>query len=106
MFKFSLSGSRCFRVSALNQQAREQAANADAQAMAATEETSIQRGSVKTLPYPGDPLTPFEPATKDAKRLDPEKVALPRIPVQPLGWQAAGQILSRMRVFSRFCIGK
>ena len=32
----------------------------------------IQRGSIKTLPYAGDPLTPFEPATEDAKRLDPE----------------------------------
>lgn len=60
-------------------------------------ETSVQRGSIKTLPYPGDPLTPFEPATKDARRLDPESVALPRIPVQPLGWRAAREILARMR---------
>lgn len=56
----------------------------------------IQRGSIKTLPYPGDPLTPFKPATKDAERLDPRTVGLPTIPVQPIGWQAAHQILSRM----------
>jgi len=56
----------------------------------------IQRGSIKTLPYAGDPLTPGTPATKDAKRLDPATVALPRIPVQPIGWSAAHEILSRM----------
>jgi N-acetylated-alpha-linked acidic dipeptidase len=60
-------------------------------------ESYIQRGSIKTLAYPGDPLTPFEPATETAERLDPERVALPRIPVQPLGWKAAAEILSRMR---------
>ncbi len=57
----------------------------------------IQRGSLKTLPYPGDPLTPFHPAERDAERLDPADVALPRIPVQPIGWGAAQEILSRMR---------
>jgi len=58
--------------------------------------TSIQRGSILTLPYTGDPLTPFEPATRDAERLDPKDVALPKIPVQPVGWQAAQEVLSRM----------
>lgn len=58
--------------------------------------TSIQRGSVLTLPYPGDPLTPFEPATREAERRPPEKVAFHSIPVQPLGWDAASEILSRM----------
>lgn len=58
--------------------------------------TSIQRGSILTLPYTGDPLTPFVPATRDAERLDPAEVALPEIPVQPVGWQAAEEILSRM----------
>ncbi|MDJ0520666.1 MAG: M28 family peptidase [Planctomycetota bacterium] len=58
---------------------------------------SIQRGSIKTLPYPGDPLTPFVEATKDAKRLDPATLALPKIPVQPIGWTAAREILARMR---------
>ncbi len=57
----------------------------------------IQRGSLLALDYPGDPLTPGAPATKDAPRLAPGSVALPTIPVQPLGWGAAQEILSRMR---------
>lgn len=57
----------------------------------------IQRGSVLTLDQPGDPLTPFIPATKDAMRLEPATVDLPRIPVQPIGYAAATQILMRMR---------
>ncbi|HZW10723.1 MAG TPA: M28 family peptidase, partial [Phycisphaerales bacterium] len=56
----------------------------------------IQRGSIVTLPYQGDPLTPFVEATEDAERLDVDEVALPRIPVQPIGWGAARQILVRM----------
>lgn len=56
----------------------------------------IERGSINTLGYPGDPLTPGVEATKDAKRLDAGAVELPRIPVQPVGWQAAGEILKRM----------
>lgn len=56
----------------------------------------IQRGSIVTLPYSGDPLTPFIEATEDAPRLDPEEVALPKIPVQPIGWGAAKQIIVRM----------
>lgn len=59
-------------------------------------ETHIQRGSIKTLPYYGDPLTPFIEATEDAERLDPAEVGLPTIPVQPVPWKAAEQILSRM----------
>jgi N-acetylated-alpha-linked acidic dipeptidase len=58
--------------------------------------SEIQRGSLLTLPYPGDPLTPFVPAVRDAKRLDPAALALPRIPVQPIGGAAASEILSRM----------
>ncbi|MDX1631515.1 MAG: M28 family peptidase, partial [Thermoanaerobaculia bacterium] len=57
---------------------------------------SIQRGSVATLPYPGDPLTPGEPATSEAARRSPDRVPLPEIPAQPLGWDAAREILSRM----------
>lgn len=57
----------------------------------------IQRGSLKTLPWSGDPLTPGVEATKDAARLDPQNIALPRIPVQPVGWQAAAQIMAPMK---------
>ncbi|MEM9380323.1 MAG: M28 family peptidase [Planctomycetota bacterium] len=57
----------------------------------------IQRGSLKTLPWSGDPLTPGAEATAEAERLEPDEVALPRIPVQPVGWQAATQIMGPMR---------
>lgn len=57
---------------------------------------SIQRGSITTLNYPGDPLTPFIAAVEDAPRLDPDQVDLPHIPVQPMGWRSAHEILSRM----------
>ena len=60
-------------------------------------ETCIQRGSVLTLPYKGDPLTPFVPALKDAKRLAIEDAGLPRIPVQPIGYAAAQRIMAGMR---------
>lgn len=59
-------------------------------------ETYIQRGSILTLDYPGDPLTPFVEATPEAERLDPSGVALPEIPVQPIGWGAAWEIVRRM----------
>ena len=63
---------------------------------------TIQRGSVLTLPWTGDPLTPFEPALPvtgergHVTRLDPDDVAMPTIPVLPLGYLAAEEILSRM----------
>jgi N-acetylated-alpha-linked acidic dipeptidase len=62
----------------------------------------IQRGSVLTLPWTGDPLTPFEPALPvdgpvQVERLDPDEVGLHTIPVLPLGYNAASEILSRMR---------
>ena len=60
-------------------------------------ETCIQRGSIVTLPYKGDPLTPFEPARGDVSRLDPEEVALPEIPVQPIGYAAASRIMAAMK---------
>ena len=69
--------------------------------------STIQRGALLTLPYPGDPLTPFVPATvppaadgalpEGAGRLDPAAVAFPTLPVQPVGWAGAREILSRMQ---------
>jgi len=61
----------------------------------------IQRGSVLTLPWTGDPLTPFEPALPidgdvQVERLDPDEVGLHTIPVLPLGYNAASEIISRM----------
>jgi N-acetylated-alpha-linked acidic dipeptidase len=60
-------------------------------------ETCIQRGSLLTLPQPGDPLTPGVEATESAPRLDPAEIALPKIPVQPIGYAAAERIIARMR---------
>ena len=60
-------------------------------------DTAIQRGSLNTLNYPGDPLTPGIAATERAARLNPEDIALPRIPVQPIGYGAAGEIMRRMK---------
>lgn len=63
--------------------------------------TTIQRGSVLTLDWTGDPLTPFEPALPlddpaTPHRLDPSQVGLHTIPVLPLGYGPASEILSRM----------
>ncbi len=58
--------------------------------------SSIQRGSILTLPWPGDALTPFVAATKDAERLDPATLPLPKILVQPVSFRVAQEILSRM----------
>jgi N-acetylated-alpha-linked acidic dipeptidase len=59
-------------------------------------DTCIQRGSIVTLDQPGDPLTPGIPATEHAQRLDPDTIDLPRIPVQPIGYRAAQQIVMQM----------
>jgi len=59
--------------------------------------TYIQRGSILTLPYPGDPLTPGTESTKNAARLNPDDLPLPAIPVQPIGYGAATKIMGRMR---------
>lgn len=60
-------------------------------------DTCIQRGSVLSLGYPGDPLTPGFEATIDAPRLEPADVALPRILVQPIGYAAAAELFLNMR---------
>jgi len=63
--------------------------------------STVQRGSLLTLNYPGDPLTPFEPAlpvgSGGTLRLDPQEVAFPKIPVAPLPYGSAVEILKRMR---------
>ncbi|MFC3414663.1 M28 family peptidase [Algoriphagus hitonicola] len=65
-------------------------------------ETTIQRGSMLTLDWTGDPLTPYEPALpldgdEQVERLDPKDVAFHKIPVTPIGYGAAEEILSRMQ---------
>ena len=66
------------------------------------DESAIQRGSLITLNYYGDPLTPFEPALpldhpKTPERLPIDQVDLPGIPVAPIGSAAAAEILTMMR---------
>jgi N-acetylated-alpha-linked acidic dipeptidase len=62
--------------------------------------SSIQRGSLLTLDYTGDPLTPFVPALPldeaEVERLNPTDVPFHMIPVLPIGYDAAKEILSRM----------
>jgi N-acetylated-alpha-linked acidic dipeptidase len=65
-------------------------------------ETAVQRGSLLTLDYFGDPLTPFEPALPldgdtVVQRMDPSEVGLHTIPVAPIGYGAAREIISRMQ---------
>ncbi|MFP5285650.1 MAG: M28 family metallopeptidase, partial [Thermoanaerobaculia bacterium] len=58
-------------------------------------EHGVQRGSVADMPiHPGDPLTPFVGATKDAKRLKREEAAtLTKIPVLPISYADALPLL-------------
>jgi N-acetylated-alpha-linked acidic dipeptidase len=57
-----------------------------------------QRGSVLDAPlYPGDPLTPGVPATKEAKRLKLEDAqSLPKIPVLPISYADAQPLLTTL----------
>jgi N-acetylated-alpha-linked acidic dipeptidase len=59
---------------------------------------SVQRGSVMDMPvYPGDPLTPGIGATAGAKRLTrAEAQTILKIPVLPMSYKDASQILSRL----------
>lgn len=66
-----------------------------------SDESAIQRGSLLTLDYYGDPLTPFEPAMPldgnvNVERLDAGDVNFHTIPVAPIGYGAATEILARM----------
>ncbi|HEX3739938.1 MAG TPA: transferrin receptor-like dimerization domain-containing protein [Terriglobales bacterium] len=58
----------------------------------------VQRGSVMDTDYPGDPLTPGEGATADAKRL-PIKDAktITKIPVLPISYSDATPLLSALQ---------
>ena len=65
--------------------------------------STIQRGSLLTLDYTGDPLTPFEPALPltgniSVNRLKPEDVKdLHTIPTTPIGYESAQEILKLMK---------
>jgi N-acetylated-alpha-linked acidic dipeptidase len=59
----------------------------------------VQRGSfLDTSIYPGDPLTPGEGATRDAKRLSvDEAVTIAKIPVLPISYADAAPLLAALR---------
>ena len=64
-------------------------------------ESTIQRGSLLTEDITGDPLTPYEPALPldgeiKIKRKKPEDAQLHSIPVTPIGYGAAKEILAQM----------
>ena len=65
--------------------------------------STIQRGSLLTLDYTGDPLTPFEAAlpltgNTSVKRLKPEEVKdFHTIPTTPIGYESAQEILKLMK---------
>ncbi|XP_047486608.1 putative N-acetylated-alpha-linked acidic dipeptidase [Penaeus chinensis] len=56
--------------------------------------TAAPFGTVKLVD--GDPLTPFYPATKSAFHIPMADAPIPTIPVQPIGYEDAWQILSRL----------
>ena len=60
---------------------------------------SGQRGSVQYLfDYPGDPLTPGKPAIEGVARLKPEEATdLTRIPVTPIAYDVAKQIIAPLK---------
>ena len=59
----------------------------------------VQRGSfLDTSIYPGDPLTPGEGATKEAKRLRAgDAVTIAKIPVLPISYADAAPLLAALR---------
>ncbi len=64
--------------------------------------STIQRGSLLTTDFTGDPLTPFAPALplegkKKISRLKPEEAQLHRIPVTPIAYGEAEKILAQMK---------
>ncbi len=54
---------------------------------------AIMRRSILGLPYEGDPLSPGFASIENAKRLRPEDVAFPKIPVLPISYRSAERIL-------------
>ncbi|XP_038674799.1 N-acetylated-alpha-linked acidic dipeptidase 2 [Scyliorhinus canicula] len=57
--------------------------------------SGVQRGNILNLDGAGDPLTPGFPANEHAFRLD-EGIGLPKIPVHPIGYKDAEEILRYM----------
>lgn len=65
----------------------------------ARQPSSIQRGSVQFLSsYPGDPLTPYKPAYRNATRLDRNdpSINVPSIPSLPISYEDAIPLLKSL----------
>ena len=59
--------------------------------------SGVQSGTLKDAYFGnGDPLTPVYPAVKGSYRIDPKNVKLPRIPVYPIGFEDAVNLLAGM----------
>ncbi|XP_078674667.1 putative N-acetylated-alpha-linked acidic dipeptidase [Branchiostoma floridae x Branchiostoma belcheri] len=58
--------------------------------------TGVQRGNVKDSTWKGDSLTPFYPANEYAYRLDDQDANLSAIPVHPISYGVAVEILRNM----------
>ncbi|KAI8505553.1 hypothetical protein Bbelb_167420 [Branchiostoma belcheri] len=58
--------------------------------------TGVQRGNVKDSAWKGDSLTPFYPANEYAYRLDDQDANLSAIPVHPISYGVAVEILRNM----------
>ncbi|XP_078671117.1 putative N-acetylated-alpha-linked acidic dipeptidase [Branchiostoma floridae x Branchiostoma belcheri] len=58
--------------------------------------TGVQRGNVKDAKWKGDSLTPFYPANEYAYRLDEQDANHPTIPVHPISYGVAVEILRNM----------
>ncbi len=58
----------------------------------------VQRGSILYGKYPGDPQTPFQPSTKNARRLpvDSKDNTIAAIPAMPLSYSDAQQLLASL----------
>ncbi|KAJ8323417.1 Vacuolar protein sorting-associated protein 70 [Batrachochytrium dendrobatidis] len=57
----------------------------------------VQRGSIQYPTfYPGDPLTPFIAATKDAPRIPIEEAPIPKIPAIPISYADAAPFLKAL----------
>ncbi|MDQ4080555.1 MAG: M28 family peptidase [Gemmatimonadota bacterium] len=56
--------------------------------------TGVQRGSVMNAS--GDPSTPGWASTRNVRRIPPDSMNVPRIPVVPLSWRNAAELLRDM----------
>ena len=73
--------------------------------------STIQRGSLLTTDFTGDPLTPFEPALpldgkEKIERIDPENAQLHTIPVSPIGYGEAEKILQAAEAYKKEVVAK